>query len=82
MRPTPLTVMYAGTIVAVYIYIYFFFRCRIDIFVAIYIFFIAIYIFFVAVYRRVARTFFVGGGGGAYLKNRDQIMNVLNDTLC
>ena len=23
-----------------------------------------------------------GGGGGAYLKNRDQIMNVLNDTLC
>ena len=23
-----------------------------------------------------------GGGGRAYLKNRDQIMNVLNDTLC
>ena len=23
-----------------------------------------------------------GGGGGAYLKNWDQIMNVLNDTLC
>ena len=23
-----------------------------------------------------------GGGGGAYLKNRDQIMNVLNETLC
>ena len=31
--------------------------------------------------RRVARIFW-GGGGGAYLKNRDQIMNVLNDTLC
>ena len=35
--------------------------------------------------RRVARIFFWGGvgggGGGAYLKNRDQIMNVLNDTL-
>ena len=26
--------------------------------------------------------FFVGGGGGENLKNRDQIMNVLNDTLC
>ena len=23
-----------------------------------------------------------GGGGGAYLDNRDQIMNVWNDTLC
>ena len=23
-----------------------------------------------------------GGGGGAYLNNRDQIINVLNDTLC
>ena len=23
-----------------------------------------------------------GGGGGTYLKNQDQIMNVLNDTLC
>ena len=37
-------------------------------------------------HRRVARIFFVcvcgGGGGGAYLKNRDQIMNILNDTLC
>ena len=30
--------------------------------------------------RRVARIFW--GGEGAYLKNRDQIMNVLNDTLC
>ena len=30
-----------------------------------------------------SQDFFVGGGGGgAYLKNRDQIMNVLNDTLC
>ena len=37
-------------------------------------------------YRRVARIFCVcvcgGGEGGAYLKNRDQIKNVLNDTLC
>ena len=37
-------------------------------------------------YRRVARILCVcvwgGGGGGAYLKNRDQIMNVLIDTLC
>ena len=33
--------------------------------------------------RRVARIFCGGGGGGgAYLKNQDQIMNVLNDTLC
>ena len=23
-----------------------------------------------------------GGEGGAYLNNRDQIINVLNDTLC
>ena len=35
-------------------------------------------------YRRVARIFCGRGGGegGAYLKNWDQIMNVLNDTLC
>ena len=33
-------------------------------------------------YRRVARIFVGGGGEGAYFKNRDQIMNVLNDTLC
>ena len=37
-------------------------------------------------HRRVARILCVCvcvcGGGGAYLKNRDQIMNVLNDTLC
>ena len=32
-------------------------------------------------YRRVARIF-CGGGGGAYLNNRNQIINVLNDTLC
>ena len=32
--------------------------------------------------RRVDRIFCKGGGGGAYLKNWDQIMNVLNDTLC
>ena len=32
--------------------------------------------------RRVARIFCGGGRGGAYLKNRDQIMNVLNDTQC
>ena len=31
--------------------------------------------------RRIARIF-VGGGGGAYLNNRDQIINVLNDTPC
>ena len=33
--------------------------------------------------RRVARIFCGGGGGGggAYLENRDQIMNVWNDTL-
>ena len=29
-----------------------------------------------------SQDFLWGGGGGAYLKNRDQIMNVLNDTLC
>ena len=36
-------------------------------------------------HRRVARILCVcvwRGGGGAYLKNRDQIMNILNDTLC
>ena len=34
--------------------------------------------------RRIARIFVGGGGGGggAYLNNRDQIINVLNDTLC
>ena len=32
------------------------------------------------VFRRVARIF--RGGGGAYLNNRDQIINVLNDTIC
>ena len=33
--------------------------------------------------RRVARIFCGGGGGGdAYINNRDQIINVLNDTIC
>ena len=31
-------------------------------------------------FRRVARIFFLGGV--EYLNNRDQIINVLNDTLC
>ena len=32
--------------------------------------------------RRVAMIFCGGGGGGAYLNNRDQIINILNETLC
>ena len=30
----------------------------------------------------ISQDFLWGGGGGAYLNNRDKIINVLNDTLC
>ena len=36
----------------------------------------------IIMYAQARSQDFLWGGGGAYLKNRNQIMNVLNDTLC